>query len=115
MLSPNRYRTRERAATAAATLLLGLAALIEAVLAADRGPDAPQLAYIGPGAGIALVGSFVAVALTIFSAFLAMLTWPIRRICETLRTRSTTSWDVIPAGLSTTSRPSIVAVGIEPQ
>ncbi len=84
-LSPRLHRTRKGAITAIATLLLGLGVLFEALVAADRGPDVPQLAYIGPGAGIALVGSFVAVALTILSAFLAILTWPVRRIWRALR------------------------------
>ena len=36
------------------------------------------LAYIGPGAGIALFGSFLAVLIAMCSAFFALLTWPIR-------------------------------------
>jgi predicted AlkP superfamily phosphohydrolase/phosphomutase len=39
---------------------------------------APAHAYIGPGAGFALAGSFFAVFAAIFSAFLTILTWPIR-------------------------------------
>src|SRR5512146_1070532 len=31
--------------------------------------------------------------------------WPTRLVCARRRTRATTSWDVIPAGLSTMSRP----------
>ncbi len=42
-------------------------------------------AYIGPGAGIALIGSFLAVAAALASAFLAMLSWPIRRIWRMFR------------------------------
>ena len=41
-------------------------------------PALIQLAYIGPGAGIALVGSFLAVLLALVSAFFALMTWPIR-------------------------------------
>ncbi len=37
-------------------------------------------AYIGPGAGIALVGSFLAVLTALFSAVVAIVTWPVRRI-----------------------------------
>ena len=40
------------------------------------------IAYIGPGAGIALVGSFLAVLGAILSA---MITWPIRRIAYAIR------------------------------
>ncbi len=49
--------------------------------------DSLQHAYIGPGAGIALVGSFMAVLVALFSAFLAVLTWPIRWIWRAIRNR----------------------------
>lgn len=49
--------------------------------------DFLQLGYIGPGAGIALAGSFFAVLLALFSAFLALLTWPIRRLWRAFRSR----------------------------
>ena len=42
-------------------------------------------AYIGPGAGIALIGSFLAVLGAILSAMLVMMTWPIRRIVYAIR------------------------------
>ena len=61
-----------------------LAALVAAHLA-DHG--AVEQAYIGPGAGIALVGSFLAVFAAIVSAFIAMLTWPARRIWRAIRGR----------------------------
>jgi len=35
-------------------------------------------AYIGPGAGIALVGSFLAVLVAMLSALVALFTWPVR-------------------------------------
>ena len=41
--------------------------------------------YIGPGAGIALVGSFLVVLLTFLTALFTILTWPIRRIWRMLR------------------------------
>jgi len=34
--------------------------------------------YIGPGAGIALAGSFLAVLIALATAFLGLLTWPVR-------------------------------------
>ena len=40
----------------------------------------PALAYIGPGAGFALAGSFFAIFGAIFSALSMILFWPIRRI-----------------------------------
>ena len=47
--------------------------------------DTLPVAYIGPGAGIALVGSFLAVLGAILSAMLVMFTWPIRRIFYAIR------------------------------
>ena len=44
----------------------------------------PALAYIGPGAGFALAGSFFAVFAAIFSAFVTVLTWPVRLLSRTL-------------------------------
>ena len=44
-------------------------------------------AYIGPGAGIALMGSFLAVLVAMISALVTLLTWPIRWIWRTLRGR----------------------------
>jgi len=44
-------------------------------------------AYIGPGAGIALVGSFVAVLVAMASAFLTLITWPIRWTWRAIRGR----------------------------
>nr|WP_202799924.1 alkaline phosphatase family protein [Schlesneria paludicola] len=40
----------------------------------------PAMAYVGPGAGFALAGSFLAVFAAIFSAFVLLLTWPIRLV-----------------------------------
>ncbi len=37
----------------------------------------PAWAYIGPGAGFALAGSFFAVFAAVFSAFVTVLTWPV--------------------------------------
>ena len=41
-------------------------------------------AYIGPGAGFALAGSFLAVFAAVLSAILTILTWPIRLVSRTL-------------------------------
>ena len=38
------------------------------------------LAYIGPGAGVALLGSFLVVALAVLSAAAVLITWPVRVI-----------------------------------
>ena len=44
----------------------------------------PALAYIGPGAGFALAGSFFAIFGAIFSALSMVLLWPIRRLLRML-------------------------------
>src|SRR5262245_59330903 len=46
-------------------------------------PD-PALAYIGPGAGFALAGSFLAVFAAVLSAVLMVLTWPVRLLWRAL-------------------------------
>ncbi len=45
---------------------------------------APAEAYIGPGAGFAILTSFVSVALAFIAAFAALLLWPLRKF-KTLR------------------------------
>lgn len=45
------------------------------------------LAYIGPGAGIALAGSFLVVLAAMVSAFFVLLTWPIKWCWRTFRNR----------------------------
>jgi predicted AlkP superfamily phosphohydrolase/phosphomutase len=61
-----------------ARLLLPLAVVV--VLLA---PDQAQ-AYIGPGAGFALAGSFLAVFAAFLSAVLLLLTWPVRLLWRAL-------------------------------
>jgi predicted AlkP superfamily phosphohydrolase/phosphomutase len=48
---------------------------------------APANAYVGPGAGIAFVSSFLVVLTTFFFAFLTLLTWPFRTLLRTIRGR----------------------------
>jgi predicted AlkP superfamily phosphohydrolase/phosphomutase len=48
-------------------------------------PDSVPIGYIGPGAGIALVGSFLAVVGAILSAMVIIITWPMRRILYAMR------------------------------
>lgn len=50
-----------------------------------------QLAYIGPGAGIALLGSFLAVFTAMLSALAVLLTWPIRWVWRAVRGRKALS------------------------
>lgn len=44
-------------------------------------------AYIGPGAGIALAGSFLAVLIAMATALFALITWPVRWLWRALRGR----------------------------
>jgi predicted AlkP superfamily phosphohydrolase/phosphomutase len=60
-------------------LSLFLIAALLLVLAPERAD-----AYIGPGAGFAVGGSFLAVFAAVFSAFAMFLSWPIRLIWRTL-------------------------------
>lgn len=82
-MSGHRHNSRSRRSfrRAGAVLLVGTVLVLAAAT--------PAQAYIGPGAGIALVGSFFAVFVAIFSAFLAMLTWPIRWLIRLVRGRRT--------------------------
>ena len=70
-------------------VLLGLACLAHAFWwGDDRGMgDQLYVAYIGPGAGIALLGSFLAVFAAVLSALIAVLTWPMRAIWRMVRGR----------------------------
>ena len=61
----------------------GAALLISAALLIVLLPK-PALAYIGPGAGFALAGSFFAIFGAIFSALSMVLLWPIRRLLRML-------------------------------
>jgi predicted AlkP superfamily phosphohydrolase/phosphomutase len=54
---------------------------------ADAESFAALFAYIGPGAGIALVGSFLAVLIAALTAFVTLATWPIRWLVWTVRSR----------------------------
>lgn len=48
---------------------------------------APAHAYIGPGAGVAVVGSFLVFFLAMLTAVLTLLTWPIRWVVRSVRGR----------------------------
>ncbi len=68
---------------------LGRAAVVGAVVIVFvLLPAAPAQAYIGPGAGVALVGSFLAVFVALLLAVVLMLTWPIRWLIRAVRGRN---------------------------
>ena len=47
----------------------------------------PAQAYVGPGAGIAFVGSFLVIFTTIVLSFLSMLAWPFRMAVRAFKYR----------------------------
>ena len=73
-----RRRTGRVVLTAVCLWSLGL-------LAMPGGDTGVHQAYIGPGAGIALLGSFLAVFSAFLSAFFFILSWPIRMVWRGLR------------------------------
>jgi len=62
--------------------LTALAALAAAGLALAAGPAA---AYIGPGAGLSLLGALWGVLAAIFVALLFLAAWPVRRLLRRTR------------------------------
>ena len=64
--------------------------LIAAAIVAVNLPTL-AFAYIGPGAGFALAGSFLAVFAAFFSAFLLLITWPVRIVLRAVFGRKSLS------------------------
>lgn len=58
-----------------------------AVLVAFLGLAAPAAAYVGPGAGFALLSSFLVLFTTIILALLSLLIWPFRTLWRMIRRR----------------------------
>ena len=60
-------------------------------------PVNTALAYIGPGAGISVLGSLLSILATIFVAIGAILFWPLRRLLQRRKARreSTPSTEAI--------------------
>lgn len=50
----------------------------------------PAFAYVGPGAGLSLIGAFWALILAIFTAVFFLLAWPVRRLLRNSRGRRNT-------------------------
>lgn len=47
----------------------------------------PAFAYVGPGAGISLLGALWALAAAVFAAVAFVILWPVRRMMKRRRTR----------------------------
>jgi hypothetical protein len=61
-------------------VLLGCLIIIVAL-----GAAAPAVAYVGPGAGLSLVGAFWGLLAALFAAFAFIILWPIRRFLRRRR------------------------------
>jgi hypothetical protein len=68
MTDEGKERTMKHASS---TFLTGAAAYLGVVMSAE--------AYVGPGAGITLIGAVIGLISAIFLALFAVLRWPIRR------------------------------------
>ena len=60
-------------------------AVATAAAVALCGGSNDALAYVGPGAGVSLVGAFVGLCLAVLAAFGAILFWPLRRLVRRIR------------------------------
>ena len=52
--------------------------------------SSPATAYIGPGAGISVLGSLLGILATIFVAIGAILFWPIRKLMKRRKAKKET-------------------------
>jgi membrane protein implicated in regulation of membrane protease activity len=53
-----------------------------AVVVAALGAAGPAAAYVGPGAGLSLVGAFWGLLVAIFAAVAFIVVWPVRRLLK---------------------------------
>src|SRR5690348_3383085 len=61
-------------------LLLALCAAAVILWAAGRSTGDVQLAYIGPGAGFAFLGSFLTLITSLVLSIVSLLVWPFRML-----------------------------------
>ena len=48
----------------------------------------PAVAYIGPGAGLPVIGSLLAILSTILLAIIAIVAWPVRKMLKKKKARA---------------------------
>lgn len=53
-----------------------------AFLAITCGVALPAFAYVGPGAGLSMVGAFWGLLLAVFAALAFVVVWPVRRLLK---------------------------------
>jgi predicted AlkP superfamily phosphohydrolase/phosphomutase len=75
----------ERRAATAILIVLAAAWVLSCLGRAENASEATQYAYIGPGAGIALLGSFFAVFSAFLSAVFFLISWPVRFVWRGIR------------------------------
>ena len=73
--------------------MLKIAVLLLRALVISMLLVSPSVAYIGPGAGISVLGSLLGVLATIFVAIGAIVFWPIRKFLKRKKARRESSPD----------------------
>jgi hypothetical protein len=75
-----------------------------AVVIATMGAAGPAAAYVGPGAGLSLVGAFWGLLVAIFAAVAFIVVWPVRRLLRRGRSAPDTATPKMAAP-GTTAQP----------
>lgn len=75
-------------------ILAGAGALLALLLAA------PAQAYVGPGAGLSLLGALWAVVVAVFAALFFVVMWPLRRMMKRRQAAQATAAGPEPSGVA---------------